>query len=702
MDTQQYLGLFVSESREHLANLNTSLLELEKNPQNRPALDELFRAVHTIKGMSATMGFDTLTTISHKIEDVLDGLKNAKNSRDAGDARDARDVTTKTIDTLFRCFDTIEELVDLVEKGKNDDLDVSDVIDELDRLKTKGVKVAKGTRGPGGPRGAPLKKTQRAGDFELTQGELKKIRDLVFKGFRPYLISIDLYKECALKSVRAFIVFKNLDRRGHILKSNPGFELIEDERFDLNFSVLMLSKDSGKDIEKTVKSIPEIENVKVTKFKLEEAGAAKKANSVKSVKNAGSIEKAPEKRDKDAPQRSVQSVRVNIEHLDSLMNLMGELIINKTRLKQIAIDNRQDDLDEALAVTERLITELQEEILQIRMVPIEHVFNRFPRIVRDISREEGKLIDFIIEGGEIELDRTVLDEIADPLVHLIRNSVDHGIETPKEREKKKKPRRGKLTLEAIREKEQISIVIEDDGRGIDTRKIKEVAVAKGLISGEDARTLTEREEVNLIFLPGFSTAAKVTNISGRGIGLDVVKTGLESLGGAVELETELGKGTRITLKLPLTLAIVPALLIRSDDEIYAIPTTNVVRIVDTNPGDVKTIQNRKVITVQGEVIPIIKLDEYFNVCKKTGGRDIPDPRDSRDTQDTRHTRHTAPIVIVSNGIKKAGIGVDELVGQQEIVIKSLGDPLRRIKGFAGGTILGDGRVALILDVGGMI
>ncbi len=281
MDTQQYLGLFVSESREHLANLNASLLDLEKNPQNRPALDELFRAVHTIKGMSATMGFDTLTTISHKIEDVLDDLKNAKN------ARDARDLTTKTIDTLFRCFDTIEELVDLVEKGKNDDLDVSDIIDELDRLKIKGVKEDKAdkgakenkraeaakVRGPKGPRGAPLKKTQRAGeaaDFELTQEELKKIRDLS-KGFRPYLVMVDLYKECALKSVRAFIVFKNLDRRGHILKSSPGFELIEDERFDLNFSVLLLSKDSGKDIEKTVKSIPEIENVKVTKFKLEEA-----------------------------------------------------------------------------------------------------------------------------------------------------------------------------------------------------------------------------------------------------------------------------------------------------------------------------------------------------------------------------------------------------------------------------------------------
>ncbi len=381
------------------------------------------------------------------------------------------------------------------------------------------------------------------------------------------------------------------------------------------------------------------------------------------------------------------------------MNLMGELIINKTRLKQIAIDNRLDDLDEVLAITERLITGLQEEILQIRMVPIEHVFNRFPRIVRDMSREEGKLIDFVIEGSEIELDRTVLDEIADPLVHLIRNSVDHGIETPEEREKKKKPRRGKLKLEAIREKEQISIVIEDDGRGIDTREIKKVAVAKGLISGEDARTLTEEEEVNLIFLPGFSTATKVTNISGRGVGLDVVKTGLESLGGVVELETEPGKGTRITLKLPLTLAIVPALLIRSDDEIYAIPTTNVVRIVDTSPGDVKTIQNREVITVQGEVMPIIKLDEYFNVCKKAGGRDVPDFRDS---QDTRHTRHTTPIVIVSNGIKKAGIGVDELVGQQEIVIKPLGDHLRRIKGFAGGTILGDGRVALILDVGSMV
>ncbi len=510
-----------------------------------------------------------------------------------------------------------------------------------------------------------------------------------------------MQKECILKYVRAFIVFKNLERHGHVIKTYPSSELIEDEAFGLNFDVLVSSKDRKKDIEKTVMSIPEIEDVKVTEFKLEETKISKKTKNTK---------KSAEKGDKKAirpksmtranggipgvkPQRSVQSVRVNIERLDSLMNLMGELIINKTRLKQIAADNELDELSEVIAITERLTSDLQEEILQIRMVPIEHVFNRFPRIVRDISREEGKLIDFEIRGGEIELDRTVLDEIADPLVHLIRNSVNHGIETPKEREKKKKSKRGKLKLEAVREKEHVSIIIEDDGKGIDTKKIKEVAVKKGLISEDDAKTLPKDDAIDLIFLPGFSTATKITSISGRGVGLDVVKTGIESLGGSIELETEPGKGTKVTLNLPLTLAIVQALLIRLDTETYAIPITNIVRIVDVSPEDIRTIQNREVINVQDEVISIIKLNEYFNICKKM---------DRKDRQNTGDTQDTIPIVIVSKGTKKIGIVVDELVGQQEVVIKSLGDYLKGIRGFAGGTILGDGRVALILDVGGII
>ncbi len=615
-----YLQLFVSESKEHVDKLNNALLDLEKDTSNKEALNEIFRSMHTLKGMAKSMGFEKISKLTHTFEDELDEIRQ-------GDGEVHPDI----VDILFESLDILEELIEKVASGEEEDRDISEVLDKLSKFKTG-----------------------RSGDKSKKEKKLNE-----------YNVIIKLSETCQIKAVRVFLVFKNLKKIGEIKGSNPSLQQLEDEDFESQFEVHIATEKDKEKIKELIETLPEIESVNVSGVKKEQ----KKKEDVK-IKDT-----------------SIQSVRVSIDRLDSILNLMGELIINKARLGEIAKKHTTPGLDEALGRNERLINDMQYEVMQIRMVPVERVFGRFPRVVRDLAKGQGKEVDFILEGKEIELDRTVLDEIAEPMIHLLRNSIDHGIESPSDREKMGKPRKAIVRVSASRERDHVVISVGDDGKGIDAEKVKETALKRGVLTKKEAAQISDADALKLIFKPGFSTKEEVTSISGRGVGMDVVKTKIESLGGSVLIDSEIGKGTKVLLELPLTLAIIQALLIEINQGIYAIPMANVNKIVDVLPKDIKSIRNEDVIKLYEEVIPIIR--NLYNVP-------VVDNETKKDGE-----RESLSVVIIERGSNKVGLVVDDILSQQEIVIKSLGSSLGEVKGFSGATILGDGSVALILDTSGI-
>ncbi len=673
MDTNQYMGMFLEESREHLQTLNSCLLELENDPENLSVLDEIFRSAHTIKGMSATMGFTTIAELTHEMENVLDLLR--KNQLKA---------THEIVDTVFKCVDTLEQLVENVASGNNAAIDIKSLIDKLTKL----------------AKGEPVVSTEEIKSGERSKLLLNETEALIIKtakgtGMQAFDIVVSLREGCLLKSARAYMVISALEELGEIIKAIPSTEDLEKEKFDHSFNVLLLTGADLDKIQQTVLSISEVEKVEVLlcehiqnsnvaevsspavipetvitdiqSTKLEKPSQANQANTVEKKMKGG------------------QSVRVDIDKLDSLLNLVGELVINKTRLEQIGITHRLADLVETIEQMDRVTTDLQAVVMKVRMVPVGQVFNRFPRMVRDLSRDLNKEVNLIIQGEETELDRTVIDEIGDPLVHLLRNAIDHGIEKPHERQAHGKNPIGEIRLIARHEGNNVIIIVEDDGKGINPDVIKQKAVDKGLISQTEADKMDSNDAVRLVFLPGFSTADVVTDVSGRGVGMDAVKNKIESLGGMVDVETKLNEGSKFKIRLPLTLAIIQALLVKICEEIYAIPLGSIDSTINVTPEDIKTIQNQEVILLRGQIIPIIRLAKVLGV-----------PQTAETLQDELF------VVIVHMGEHRAGIIVDNLIGQQEIVIKSLGKLLAGIKVIAGATILGNGQVALILDVGALM
>ena len=458
-----------------------------------------------------------------------------------------------------------------------------------------------------------------------------------------------------------------------MLGSLPAVEALEDEKFESTFQVAVATREMGERVEKALLAIAEIAGVKIdvlhesTQEARPSGGAAAEGATDKA---AAGLQAA----------RRTQSVRVNITRLDTLMNLVGELVINRTRLTQIAHGFDLPELREALDQTSRLTAELQDEVMKTRMVPVEHVFNRFPRMVRDLARTEYKEIDFVVEGKEIELDRTILDEISDPLIHMIRNAVDHGIAIPEKRVKQGKPARGTVKLSAYRDRNYVAIEVYDDGEGIDPARVFDRAVAKGLMSEDERRTLTDDDVLRVLCLPGFSTSEQVSGVSGRGVGMDAVKSKAEALGGFVLLAFAPGLGTTVTLKLPLTLAIVQALMVEVAGETYAVPLGTVRETHVISPEDIKTVQSHEAIFLRDETIPLLRLDRLLECSVRLNGAE------------------QFPVVITEIGPRLIALGVHSLIGQQEIVISSLDKFLKRVEGFAGATILGTGRVALILDI----
>jgi two-component system chemotaxis sensor kinase CheA len=643
-DKVEYKEMYAVESAEHLQTMNDALLCLEKDMQNSETINILFRAAHTLKGMSATMGYTNIAELTHKMENLMDKIR-----------KNEMILESDTIDILFESCDMLEKMVE--EPEDSTQCDISNLIQKL-LLKTNRELQAEAIG-----RQSEDVKDQNVPD----KNNNLKIPD---KGNRVFEVTITLHESCTLKSARSAIVIRNLSEVGEILEMSPPARDIEDEKFDREFAVTISTELDPEDVENAITKISEISKVEV----IPKEGLP----AVSIIKD-----KKGEKERNRADVKSVQSVRVGIERLDSLMNLVGELAIIKIRLMQLTSENNYFVFDETLASLDRLTNDLQKEVIASRMVPLEHIFNRFPRMVRDLAKKESKEVDLIVTGNDIELDRTVLDEVGDPLVHILRNCIDHGIESPEIRKQQGKNSKGTIKLTARREKSNVAIDIEDDGKGMDPEKFREVIVKKSIMTKDEVSRLSDMEVLNFSYLPGFSTAEKVTEVSGRGVGMDVVRTKIESMGGTVRIESRVYKGTKIMLRLPLTVAIIQSQLVKVGKDIYAIPITNVIKDVIIKKDRIKTIQSKEVIIVGSEILPIIRLNKLFGVDSNA-----PDQLN---------------IVVVEKNGTNVGLVVDRLIGKQEIIIKNLDNPfLKDLKGFAGATIMGNGNVALILDVGTLL
>lgn len=678
MDISQYKELFITEAREHLDYLSKFMLELESDPGNLEVVTEIFRSAHTLKGMSATMGYDHLTELAHEMENLLEELRVGGTS-----------VDSHVIDILLACVDTIGGMVNGIAEDRKEPIDYGALLSEI-----RGIVEVSG--GPARPTAAAV------GEGEVAPVEEAPVEEMVAKapevetvgippekspgvlkidekeilrysqipGMRILRLTVTLDAGCLLKSVRVFMVFKKIAQLGDVISSLPSVESLEDEKFEDSFQVGFATYEGDDKVESALMSIAEIESVGIETVLEPEKRGAEEGHTASEVAEETPVMVA----------RKTQSVRINITRLDKLMNLVGELVINRTRLDEVASGSEIPELREALDQTARLTAELQEEIMKTRMVPVENVFNRFPRMVRDLARSQDKDVDFVVEGKEIELDRTILDEISDPLMHMLRNAVDHGISDRGDRKKKGKPERGIIKLSAYHDRNFVAIGVEDDGEGIDSEKAFDLAASEGLISEEERRQLTADSLLDVIATPGFSTSEEVSGVSGRGVGMDFVKAKAESLGGFVVLDTVVGRGTKVTLKLPLTLAIVQALMVEVADETYAIPLGTVRETQVINPTDIKTVQNHEAVFLREETIPLVRLDALLGTERVLDGNE------------------PFPVVIAEVGTRLVGVGVHELLGQQEIVIRSLDKFLKGVEGFAGATILGTGRVALILDI----
>ncbi|MCR2042749.1 chemotaxis protein CheA [Anaerosalibacter massiliensis] len=650
LDINQYLNIFVEESKEHLQDMNDILLSLEKDTENEKLLNEIFRISHTLKGMAGTMGFNNMANLTHDMEDVLQAIRS-----------DEISINTNIVDILFKCLDALEISVDYVsENEEEDDNEHLELIEELKKILNKDEELKDEEK--------KYKKPKKYDQY--IANAVKEARE---KGLNPYDISIKLNDDCMLKSARAFIIFNTVENFSEIIYSNPSVEDIEDEKFELEFSLVIITKYEKNKVKEEILNISEIDEVNVEDIEISKDNK----KNIKKKKDKKNVKKPTTNNGKKA-NRVGKTVRVDIDRLDTLMNLVSELIIIKTRMEDMSGTTSKEDMNEAIEYLERITTNLHDAVMKVRMVPIERVFNRFPRMVRDLSKELNKEINLEMSGEETEVDRTVIDEIGDPLIHLIRNSIDHGIEHPDERTEIGKDRAGTVKLKAYPDGNNVVVEVEDDGGGIDEEIIKKKAIEKELITEAEAEKLNKNELIQLLFKAGFSTSDTVSDVSGRGVGLDVVKSKIEAINGSIEIETNKGKGTCFIIRIPLTLAIIQALLVKLGKEIYAIPLSSISEITSIDREKIRKIQDEEIILYRDKTLPIVRLNRLMGI------------KESEMDELT--------VVVVKKGDRQAGLIVNDLIGQQEIVIKPLGRFLSNIKYLAGATILGNGKISLILDV----
>ncbi|OPF77491.1 chemotaxis protein CheA [Bacillus paralicheniformis] len=672
MDMNQYLDVFIEESREHLQTCNEKLLELEKNPTDLQLVHDIFRAAHTLKGMSATMGYEDMAHLTHSLENVLDAIRNEEMT-----------ITSEWMDIMFEALDDLEAIVLSIIEGGDGKRDVSEVCAKLDVTGANKEAAASAEA----PEAASSETKWAYDEFQRTV-----IAEAEEQGFKCYEINVALKEDCLLKGVRVYMVFEQLNEVGEVVKTIPETEVLESEDFDSEFVVCFLSKHGEEEIFNKINGVSEIEKIEVTELKNDFSAQEEAAPAAPEKETAPKdAEKTPAKQPdgkkeaaKPAAGGGTKTIRVNIDRLDSLMNLFEELVIDRGRLEQIAKELEHGELTDTVERMTRISGDLQSIILNMRMVPVETVFNRFPRMVRQLTKELNKKIELSIFGAETELDRTVIDEIGDPLVHLLRNSLDHGIEAPEVRVKNGKPETGQVRLKAYHSGNHVFIEVEDDGAGINRKKVLEKALERNVITERDAETIEDHEIDALIFAPGFSTADQISDISGRGVGLDVVKSKLESLGGSVSIRSSEGEGSLFSIQLPLTLSIISVLLVKLENETFAIPISSIIETAVIDKKDILQTHDREVIDFRGHIVPVVYLKEQFNV------------EDSSDDLDQLHA------IVVKKGDKLTAFVVDSFIGQQEVVLKSLGDYLTNVFAISGATILGDGQVALIIDCNALI
>ncbi|HBX22732.1 MAG TPA: chemotaxis protein CheA [Desulfotomaculum sp.] len=671
MFSNEEIAIFQEELEEKLQIINDNILLLEQQQATPEIIQEIFRSAHTIKGSSAVMGYDKMTGLTHEIESLFDEVR-----------QNRLEITPGLVDVLFEAMDTLTELKEEIVSGTENSTDITLILSKITKARDKNVdqpKLQKPASEPGSVSGAspPLP------EIELDESLEEVIRAAELRGYYAYAMQISIEDDCQMKEVRAFLLFETMEQAGEIVKSNPPVEDIQSGHFDTDIALVIITQADMDQVKNLALSVAEIHSAHI---KLLESAAA--------VHHLDPKQTATEP-DKTARQdrKTIKTVRVDVEKLDSLMNLVGELVIDRTRLERFVdvfenshgADELVEDILEISSHLGQVTTDLQEEIMKARMLPVAQVFNRFPRMVRDITHKLNKDIEFLVDGKETELDRNVIEVIGDPLIHLLRNSIDHGIEKPRERQRLGKPPKGLLQLKAAYVESHIVITVEDDGRGIDVQKLKDKALKCKIISAEQYRQMGDREAMDLIFQPGFSTIAEdsVSDISGRGVGMDIVRTQIESINGTVDYVTWPGRGTRFSIKLPLTLAIIRSLMVEHAGRTYAFPLTYVVETLHLGRSEIKKIRHAEVIVVRGQVYPLKRLEDTFNLAPGETGDKI-------------------YVVIVGSGDRKIGVVVDRLLGEQEIVIKSLGTYLGQVEGLAGAAILGDGKVSLIIDVRGLL
>ncbi len=673
MDVKQYQELFISEGRGILSSLNTSLVSLEKNPEDIECLNEIFRQAHTLKGMSASMGYEEITKLTHEMESVLDLLRRGSLKADK-----------ETVNLLFESFDALEALVDNVaakgdtkkSKGqKEKEKDISVLTSRLRKIM------------PDYPKNKEELKKEKRSNLRLEDADRLEIVQKAKDGFFAYRVTVSLKKDCLMKEARAFIVVKLLQEMGKVIRSQFLCKQLESGKFGRHFGLFFTSKESPDLIKEKGEAIQDVDKIVFKPLEIDEVIVVDSRKSIVDSKQNAEGQRLTTN-DKNLKQKvpEIQMVRVSLDKLDSLMNVAGELVINKIRLTNIGQSLENKPLNEALTQMSRLSDELQIGIMETRLVPIDYIFNRFPRMARDLAAQEKKEVDLIIEGADIGLDRTILDDMNDPLIHLLRNAVSHGIETPEVRKELGKKTTGQIKLTAKRERNFVNIEVSDDGQGMDPEEIRRIAVKKGIVLPQEAEKLSREEIFMLISTAGFSTSKSVTQTSGRGVGMNLVKTKVESYGGAVNIESKVNAGSKFTLKLPLSMAIIQALLVRVETETYAIPLVNITETIKIDTATIKTMEHHEVVPYRDEVLPLIRLRGKFGFSSEGG---LP-------------TNARIPVVVVEVGYKKAGLVVDKLLGQQEVVIKTLKGELRNVPGIAGATILGDGKVAMIVDVASVI
>lgn len=697
MDVSQYLEIFIDESNEHLQSLSDQLMILEKEPENSDTINEIFRAAHSLKGMAGTMGYKRMQNLTHDMENVFSEVRN-------GNIK----VTSDMCDVLFQCLDALENYVSNIQNTQDEGTDDNEpIIKALNSFIGGNNEESKETQ----PQTAASAVTAGEGTSELAFAdfEMNAVNEALKKGLGVYEIDVTVDENCILKAARAFLVFKNLEGHCDVIKSEPSTQDIEDEKFDKKFTIVVVSKESMEDISGIIRNVSEIKSAEakaITTPFLESEGTESKEEAKTEQTEVSEATSSKEAKKEETKKTSMltqakkaaaanskavsHTVRVDIDKLDVLMNLVSELIIAKNGLVSASISDdgetasNNQKFTEQIEYLERVTTNLHESVMKVRMMPIEGVISKFPRMIRDLNKKLNKKMELYITGEETELDRTVLDEIGDPIMHLLRNSADHGLESAEVRAERGKPEVGSIYLNAFQEGNNVVIEVADDGNGIDVEKVKSKAVEKGTLTQEQADALTEKEAIDLLFKPSFSTSDKITDVSGRGVGLDVVKSKIEALGGDVEVKTKYGEGSTFSIRLPLTLAIIQALMVKLGDEKYAISLGSIETIEDVPVGDIKYVHAKEVINLRGSVIPLIRLRDILDV-----------PGEAEETD-------TIIVVIVRKGDKLAGLVVDSLIGQMEIVIKSLGKYININRMISGATILGDGSVALIIDANTLV